>query len=251
MSTSDAETGRPLSGRVVALTGAGSGLGLLTVQCLLQRGAHVVANYRSCVDRLLAVQSRYPGALQLVAGDVGDEDTAVAIAECARGLGRLDALVHNAAISRDRPLVAMSAEEWDDVIRVNLRGAFVCTKHALPLMIRRRYGRLIYISSVAAVIGNGGQTNYAASKAALHGFSNAVAQEYSSRGIRSVVLAPGILDTGLGQRLTAKTRDRKTARSLLGVGDAQSVAATVAFLAGPDADFINAAVVRSDGGIAF
>jgi 3-oxoacyl-[acyl-carrier protein] reductase len=136
-------------------------------------------------------------------------------------------------------------------MRVNLRGAFLATKHAVRVMIRRRYGRLIYVSSLAAVIGNAGQANYAASKGGLHGLSHAVAQEYSSRGIRSVVLAPGLLDTGLGAALPDPVRARKAERTLLGVGEAASVASTIAFLAGPHADFINAAVVRSDGGVAF
>jgi 3-oxoacyl-[acyl-carrier protein] reductase len=240
-----------LIGHVAAVTGAGSGLGLLTAERLLAQGAQVVANHRSSDESLRAVEARHPGALHLVAGDIGDESTAEAIADCARRLGRLDAFVHNAAISRDRGLIAMSVEEWDAVMRVNLRGAFLATKHALQVMLPRRYGRMIYVSSLAAVIGNAGQANYAASKAGLHGLSHAVAQEYSSRGIRSVVLAPGLLDTGMGARLTPKIQRRKVDRTLHGIGDGRSIAATIAFLAGHDADFINGAVVRSDGGIAF
>lgn len=240
-----------MNGRVVALTGAGSGLGLLAAEALLEQGAHVVANYRTSVDGLHALRERHPERLELVQGDVGDEASAAAVADAARRRGRLDALIHNAGISRDRPLIQMPAEDWDEVVRVNLRGAFLMTKHALRVMIRRRYGRLIYVSSLSAVMGNSGQANYAASKGGLHGLSQAVAQEYSSRGIRSVVLAPGLLDVGLGAALPAEVRERKAARTLLGVGDAASVARTLAFLAGPDADFINAAVIRSDGGIAF
>ena len=240
-----------LSDRVVALTGAGSGLGLLTTRRLLEQGACVIANYRSSADELLALRSLHPDTLHLVAGDVGEEDTAIAIAAQARALGRLDVLIHNAAVSRDRALISMSLDEWDDVMRVNLRGAFLATKHSLPVMLRARYGRVIYVSSVVAVIGSAGQANYAASKAGLHGLSHAVAQEYSSRGIRSVVLAPGLLDTGIGARLTPKVQARKVARTLHGVGDARSIASTIAFLSSADADFINGAVVRSDGGILF
>jgi 3-oxoacyl-[acyl-carrier protein] reductase len=145
----------------------------------------------------------------------------------------------------------MSSEEWDDVIRVNLRGAFLSTKHALKVMMRRRYGRLIYLSSLAAVVGNAGQANYAASKGGLHGLSNAVAQEYASRGIRSVVVAPGVLDTGIGTKLRGDILEAKAERQLFGVGTSESVAATIAFLASGDADFINAAIVRVDGGIKF
>ena len=240
-----------LDGRVVAITGAAGGLGLLTTRALLAAGARVLANHRSAAPELEAIRAEHPGALTLVAGDVAEEDTAQRIAERARALGRLDALVHNASITRDRPLINMTPEEWDEVMRVNLRGAFLVTKHAVRVMMRARYGRLIYVSSVAAVMGNRGQANYAASKGGLHGLSNAVAQEYGSRGIRSVVLAPGLLDTGLGARVPPEIQTVKAQRSLLGVGSGASVAATVAFLAGPDADFINATLVRSDGGIVF
>jgi 3-oxoacyl-[acyl-carrier protein] reductase len=240
-----------LEGRIVAVSGAGSGLGLLTTQALLDQGAQVIANYRSSGERLAALREDHPEALHPLAGDVADDDTAAAIAATARGLGRLDVLIHNAAITRDRPLVAMSADEWDDVMRVNLRGAFLLTKHALRVMMKRRYGRCIYVSSVAAVMGNAGQANYAASKAGLHGLSRTVAQEYSSRGIRSVVVAPGLLDTGLGSKLPEDVHRVKAGRQLLGLGAAASVAGTIAFLAGPEADNVNADVVRTDGGIVY
>jgi len=251
MDEPDAMLSQRLRGRVAAITGAGSGLGLQTAEALLQQGAQVIANHRSPAPELLALRNAHPSALHLVAGDAAEEPTARAIVDRARQLGGLHALVHNAAITRDRALTNMSIEDWDEVMRVNLRGAFVCTKHALGTMVEQRYGRLIYISSIVALVGNAGQANYAASKAGLHGLSLAVAQEYSSRGIRSVVIAPGILDVGLGQRMSQRTRTRKAGRTLLGVGDGRSVASAIAFLAGPEADFVNAAVLRSDGGIAF
>lgn len=245
----DAE--RELTGRVVAVTGAGRGLGLIITQALLERGATVVANHRSPSDDLQGLLDAYGDGLELVPGDIGDEATAEAIAARAKKLGRLDALVHNAGITRDQLLVRMSTDEWDDVMRVNLRGAFLATKHALRLMIRQRYGRLVYLSSVSAVMGNYGQGNYAASKSGLHGLSRTVAQEYATYNVRSVVLAAGLLDTGLADRMQPAARQQKVDRALLGVGDSKSVAATVAFLVSPAADFINAAVIRSDGGIRY
>ncbi|ASW53298.1 SDR family NAD(P)-dependent oxidoreductase [Plantactinospora sp. KBS50] len=240
-----------LAGRVVALTGAGRGLGLLTVETLLRAGALVIANHRSYSPELAALRDRHPETLFLVPGDVGEERTGEAIAAAAGALGRLDVLVCNAAITRDRPLAMMPVADWDEVMRVNLRGAFLATKHALRLMIRRRYGRLIYVSSLAAVVGNQGQANYAASKAALHGLSNSVAQEYAGYNIRSVVLSPGLLDAGLGAELDDGIHRQKAERSLLGTGEARSVAATLAFLASPAADYMNAVVIRSDGGIRY
>jgi 3-oxoacyl-[acyl-carrier protein] reductase len=238
-----------LADRVVALTGAGSGLGLQTAEVLLDQGAHVIANYRSSADELLELAERHPGRLHPLRGDIALEATAAGIAERARTLGRLDVLVHNAGVARDMPLISMAAEDWDDVMRVNLRGAFFVTKHCLRVMIKKRYGRCIYVSSLTALVGNAGQANYAASKGGLHGLSNAVAQEYASRGVRSVVVAPGLLDTGIADKLPDTVRAAKADRQLLGAGPSSSVAATIAFLSGGEADFINATVVRSDGGM--
>jgi 3-oxoacyl-[acyl-carrier protein] reductase len=243
-------TGR-LEGRIAAVTGAGSGLGLLTVRALLDQGATVIANHRRPAPALETLGERHGAALVSVAGDIGDAATSAAIAGAARGLGGLHVAVHNAGITRDGPLITMSPAAWDDVMRVNLRGAFLLTQHVLRVMMRARYGRLIYVSSIAAVMGNAGQANYAASKAGLHGLSRTVAQEYGPRGIRSVVVAPGLLDTGLGAQLPPDVHRRKAGRSLLGLGDAGSVAATIAFLAGAEADYINADVLRSDGGIVY
>jgi 3-oxoacyl-[acyl-carrier protein] reductase len=240
-----------LAGRVVAITGGARGLGLLTTRTLLDQGAQVIANHRAGAGELAGLAAEHPGTLHLVPGDVAEEETALSMIGTARELGRLDVLIHNAASTRDGPLVRMAAEDWDEVVRVNLRGAFLATKHAVRMMMRRRYGRVIYVSSLSAVIGNAGQANYAASKAGLHGLSNAVAQEYSAYNIRSVVLAPGLLDIGLGAQLDPAVKSRKASRSLLGIGEGESVAATIAFLAGPEADFINATVIRSDGGVVY
>lgn len=240
-----------LGGRMVVVTGAGRGLGLVTVRVLLERQARVIANHRSPSPELHLLQEIHADRLHLVPGDIGEEPTAIAIAEAAGDLGGLDVLIHNAAITRDQPLVRMPVQDWDEVIRVNLRGAFLVTKHVLRGMIRRRYGRLIYVSSLSATIGSTGQGNYAASKAGVHGLSQSVAQEYGRFGIRSVVLAPGLLDLGLGAAVPVDIQTRKADRALLGVGSGESVAATIAFLASPQADYINATVVHVDGGIAY
>jgi 3-oxoacyl-[acyl-carrier protein] reductase len=240
-----------LAGRVIALTGAGGGLGLLTAEVLLDAGALVIANHRSPSAALSELAQRFCTQLTLVQGDVGEESTALRIVSAARDVGRLDALVLNAAVAKDQALVRMSVQDWDEVMRVNLRGPFLATKHALKMMMRSRYGRIIYISSLSAVVGNAGQAGYAASKSALHGLSNVVAQEYARYNIRSVVLAPGLLDTGLGAAVDANIRKQKSDRQLLGIGDPRSIARTIAFLAGPDADFINGTVINADGGLIY
>ncbi|MFF9496291.1 SDR family NAD(P)-dependent oxidoreductase [Streptomyces flaveolus] len=241
----------PLTGRVVLLTGAGRGLGLLAAQTLLDQGATVVANHRSPSEGLERLAGKYRDRLRLVPGDVATDDTAALLASEARRFGRLDVLIHNAAITRDQPLVRMSVEDWDEVQRVNLRGAFLTTKYAVKSMMRARYGRIIYISSITALTGNAGQAAYASSKAGLHGLAMTVSQEYASYNIRTATLAPGILDTGLGAAVAAPQRRRMTDRSLLGLGEAAQTAETIAFLASAAADYINATVIRTDGGMRY
>ncbi len=248
--TTPAAAGR-LDGRVIALTGAGRGLGLVIAQTLVERGARLIANYQHSVDGLAQLRDRHPADVVLVQGDVGEEATAQALADAARSSGRLDTLIHNAAVTRDGLLVQMPVEDWDEVQRVNLRGAFLCTKHALRLMMRRRYGRIVYLSSVAAVLGNHGQANYAASKSGLEGLARTVAQEYARYNVRTVVLAPGMVATGLAAATDPKIQKAKMGKLLLGASQPADVAATVAFLAGPDADFVNATTLRLDGGMVF
>ena len=240
-----------LSGTVVAVTGAGRGLGLQLVRTLLDQDAEVVANHRSPSEQLEKLAADDP-RLHLVQGDIAEPDTSERIVRGAvERFGRLDSVVHNAAVTRDRPLALMAVEEWDEVLRVNLRGAFLLTREAVRVMMRRRSGRFVYVSSVSAVMGNAGQANYAAAKAGLHGLSQSVAQEYGRYNIRSVVVAPGLLDTGMADLLPEKVAELKTSRSLVGVCDATSVAELVAFLAGPNGNIVNATVVRADGGIAY
>ncbi len=241
----------PMEGRVVVLTGGGRGLGLLTVETLLSQGARVVANHRSRSESLQRLTEKYPDRLRLVPGDVSDEATAVTLASEAWRFGRLDVLIHNAGITRDQPLVRMPAEDWDEVQRVNLRGAFLTTKHAVKTMMRARYGRIIYISSLCAITGNAGQAAYAASKAGLHGLAMTVSQEYASYNIRTTTFAPGILDTGLGASVVPAQKRRMVDRAILGLGEAQQTAETIAFLATPAADYINATVIRADGGMRY
>jgi 3-oxoacyl-[acyl-carrier protein] reductase len=240
-----------LTGRITVLTGAGGSLGLQTAQALLGQGAVVVANHRSPSHGLDKLREEYPDTLHPLQGDIGDEACVVALVSQAKALGRLDVVVHGAAVTRDRALVRMEVEDWDEVMRVNLRGAFLLTKHAVRQMMRQRYGRFVYVSSLSGVIGLSGQANYAASKAGLQGLSHSVAQEYGHYGIRTVVLAPGFLDSGMVAAVPEQIRRTKAERTLLGVGTTTGVAETIAYLASPEADFINATVIRIDGGISY
>jgi 3-oxoacyl-[acyl-carrier protein] reductase len=240
------------AGPVVAITGAGRGLGLLVARTLLEQGAMVAANHRSDSPELAELAEKHSGRLVTVAGDIGEEAAAEELVAAAREFGgRLDALVHNAAVTRDGPLVRMSVEDWDEVLRVGLRGGFLAAKHALRPMMRQRSGRMVFLSSIAATLGNSGQAAYAAAKTGLEGLAKSIAQEYAAYGIRAVVLAPGLLDVGLGVRIDAERQDHLAARSLAGRGAAERVAELVAVLTGPAAELVNGSVVRADGGIRF
>ncbi|WP_100448861.1 SDR family NAD(P)-dependent oxidoreductase [Glycomyces xiaoerkulensis] len=242
----------PLEGRVAAVTGSGRGLGLAVAEALVERGARVVAHHRSPSKELEALEGRHPGRVEPVGGDLSEEGTAVAIADAAKRFGSFDALVCNAGASTDRLLVRTSIDDWDSVLRNNLRSAFLATKHALRPMMRQRSGRIVYVSSVAAFYGNPGQSAYAAAKAGLSGLSLSVAQEYGPYHVKTAVVAPGMLDTGMAERLSDDQRGRITGRSLGRFeGSTGRTAETVAFLCGPGADNVNATTIHVDGGVKY
>jgi 3-oxoacyl-[acyl-carrier protein] reductase len=241
---------RPV-GEVVVVTGAARGLGHAITEELLQRGAQVVAGYSADPAPLDLLAEKWSDQLWPVPGDIAEEGTSLRLIEQAARLGGPTAVIHNAAISRDALLVRMKPEDWDDVQRVNLRGAFLLSKHAVKAMMKTRWGRLVYISSVSAGFGNSGQTAYAASKSGLEGLSRSISQEYARFGIGTCVLAPGLIDVGLGARLPAQYQEAKAGRFLLGAARANEVAGIAAFLASPTARHINATTVHADGGAMF
>jgi len=171
-------------------------------------------------------------------------------AEVAERLGPVGVLVNNAGITRDNLLLRMSVEEFDSVIAVNLRSAFLCTKAALKGMLKNRFGRVISIASVSGIYGNPGQANYAASKAALVGFSKSVAKEVGSRGITVNCVAPGFIESLMTEALTDETRAAALSGISLGrFGKQAEVASAVVFLAGEEAGYITGQVLAVDGGI--
>ena len=164
--------------------------------------------------------------------------------------GRVDVLINNAGITRDRTLLKMSDEEWFDVIDVNLNGTYRCTKAILPIMKSAGYGRIISASSVNAHLGAFGQTNYSASKAALIGFTRALAREVGKYGITANAIAPGFVATEMTQQMPKEVRDAAIALIPVGrIGETREIAATYLFLASEDAGFINGEVVNINGGI--
>ncbi len=241
-----------MDARVAIVTGAAGDLGRAITEALLQAGHRVVALWRREQNGLATLKRRYGDRLALHRGDVRKEETARNLTETAiRQFGRLDVLVANAGIAKDRPLVLMTEAEWDEVIETNLKGSFFLTKHALRPMMKARFGRIIYLSSIAARMGNAGQANYAASKAGLEGLARSVAQEYARFGVRTAVVAPGLIDGGLAQKAPKAVQREKLKRVLYGAGGVEDVANLIAFLASPKADYINAVTLPLDGGVRF
>ncbi len=192
------------------------------------------------------------GEALLLPGDVADAATVPAIFDALLARwGRIDVLVNNAGVVHDTLLLRMSDDDWDRVIATNLRSAFLCTRAALRPMLRQRSGRIVNVSSIAGIRGNAGQANYAASKAALIGFTKSVARELASRGITVNAVAPGLIETDITTQMPEKARDALIEQIPVGrMGAPEEVAAVVAFLASAQAGYITGQVLVVDGGLA-
>jgi len=186
-----------------------------------------------------------------VRGDVRlPEDTERMVQEAVDGLGRLDILVNNAGYNRDTLILRMSLEDWDQVMELNLRAVFLCTKAALRPMMRQRWGRIINIGSVSGLAGNAGQANYAAAKSGLIGFTRAVAREMGSRNVTSNLIAPGLIITELTKNIRQEIVDGVKQRLIIDrTGTPEDVAACVVFLASDDASYITGQIISVDGGL--
>jgi 3-oxoacyl-[acyl-carrier protein] reductase len=244
-----------LTDRVAVVTGSSRGIGRAIAQTLAGQGAKVVVNYvhqGAAAEALVAEIAAAGGQALAVQADVSQAEPAANLIETAiSNFGRLDILVNNAGITRDTLLLRMSEDDWDAVLDTNLKGAFHCIKAAARPMMRQRYGRIISISSVAGIVGNAGQANYAAAKAGLHGLTKSVARELASRNITANVVAPGFVETDLTAKLSADLIAKAKELTLLGrLGQPADVAATVAFLASVEAGFITGQVIAVDGGLA-
>lgn len=243
------------SGKVAIVTGSSRGIGRAIALRLASGGATVVVNYRSnkaAADEVVQQIKAKDGEATAVQADVGIVADAQSLINTTKKVfGRVDILVNNAGTTRDTLLMRMSEEDWDIVIDTNLKGTFNCIKAAARQMMRQRYGRIVNITSVAGLVGNPGQANYAAAKAGLIGLTKTVAKELGSRNITCNAVAPGFVYTDLTAVLPEDLIQIGIDRTPLGrVGTVEDMAAATVFLASDEASFITGQVLAVDGGLA-
>ena len=239
-----------LSGKTALVTGASRGIGAAIADTLAQAGATVVgtATGENGASAIAARLAQYGGQGRVLnaADPEGIENL---IADIEREHGRLDILVNNAGITRDNLLMRMKESEWDEIMDINLKSVFRASKAVLRGMMKQRHGRIISITSVVGTMGNAGQTNYAAAKAALQGFTKSLAREVGSRGITANCVAPGFIDTDMTRALPEETRKAFEAQTALGrFGEAQDVADAVLFRASEQAGYITGQTLHVNGG---
>ena len=239
-----------LGGKVAVVTGGSRGIGLAIAQTLAGAGAKVAVLARDGARAQQAAQELGGGA-QGFACDVSDAGQAeTTLGAVDKALGPVDILVNNAGITRDNLLFRIAEDDWDQVLDTNLKGAFLMTKLAARGMIKRRWGRVVNITSVVGLVGNKGQSNYAASKAGLIGFTKAVAKELASRNVLVNAVAPGYIDTEMTRGIAEEARQALQAAIPLGrLGQGADVAAAVLFLASDWASYITGQVLVVDGGM--
>jgi len=242
-----------LAGRVALITGAGRGIGRAIAIRLAREGATVAVNALHTENASQTAQEitalGFPALA--VPGDVSVSDNVSDIvAAVTDKYGRLDILVNNAGITCDQTLARMSDKQWEDILAVNLRSVFLCCRAAIRPMLKNKWGRMINLSSVTGLAGNTGQTNYAATKAGIIGFTRSLAREVGAHGITVNALAPGFIKTDLTARLSEKQRQASLSQIPVGfLGEVDDVAAACAFLASEETRYITGHVLTVDGGM--
>jgi len=236
--------------RVALVTGANGGIGSATVLKLGMNGFKVILNYHVNKDNAVEIASSLgeENTLLIEADITNIEAVNEMVSKTLEKFGRIDVLVNNAGITRDRTFVKMSKEEWDEVINVNLNGVFNVTKAVIGIMIEQGSGTIINISSIVGEIGNFGQTNYSASKAALIGFTKSLAKEVARKGIRVNAIAPGFVDTEMTRKIPENVKNKILEQMPMGrFATPEEVADAVLFLC--NASYITGTVIDVNGGM--
>jgi len=240
--------------RTILVTGGSRGIGRGICLAFARSGNHIYFNYSSAgeaaaqTEKLVAEAGGTATGIQV---NVASEKEVIGfVARALDETGRVDVLVNNAGITRDGLIVRMKEADWEAVLNVNLKGAFLCTKAVTKPMMKQRYGRIINVSSVVGVSGNPGQANYVASKAGIIGLTKGVARELASRGITANVVAPGYIETDMTADLPDKAKDAMVSQIPLGrSGTPDDIAAAVVFLASDQAAYITGQVLHVSGGM--
>ena len=243
-----------LSGKVALVTGGSRGIGRSICTHLAEQGAAVAINYRQSAEQAEDLRQKIEAAggkaITIQADVRKPEDVERMVEETVAGLGRLDVLVNNAGFNRDTLILRMSLADWDEVMELNLRAVFLCTKAVLRTMIKQRWGRVINIGSVSGLAGNAGQANYAAAKAGLVGFTRAVAREMGSRNVTANLVMPGLVITELTKDIRQEIIDGVNQRLLVDrMGKPEDISACVVYLASDEAEYITGQVLSVDGGL--
>ena len=243
-----------LEGKNCVVTGGSKGIGLAMVEAFIAEGASVEYYSRSRAsghDAIAAAAAAKGRALTWTACDVSDAAALEAAIEASVARGPVDVVVNNAGVTRDGLVFRMSLEDWRSVVDTNLTSAFIVSRTAARAMIKRRSGSIINVASVVGITGNGGQTNYAASKAGLIGFTKSLAKEVASRGVRVNAIAPGFIDTAMTEAIPAEAKAKLLAQIPLGrAGSTAEVASVALFLASSMSSYVSGEVIKIDGGMA-
>ena len=242
-----------LQGKVAIVTGAAQGIGRAIAEALAHAGADIAVadlDPGRSADTVAAVEKIGRRALNIKVNVADANDTKAMAEHVIKTWGKIDILVNNAGITRDALLLRMKEEDWNLVLQVNLNGTFNCTKAVLQPMTKQRYGRIVNIASIVGVMGNVGQANYAASKAAVIGFTKTVAREYASRNVTVNAVAPGFIDTAMTQGLPAEVKEALQKQIPLGrLGTPADIAAAVQFLVSDEAAYVTGQVLHVNGGM--
>jgi 3-oxoacyl-[acyl-carrier protein] reductase len=240
-------------GRVALVTGASRGIGETIARRLASEGALVLAGARSTepLEKVVSEIGSSGGRAEALALDVADSASIDAgVKRALEAHGQIDVLVNNAGITDDNLVLRMSRESWDRVLTTNLTGAFLLTQAVVRSMVRRRYGRIVNVTSIVGLMGNAGQANYAAAKAGLVGLTKSIARELASRNVTCNAVAPGFIATSMTDRMTDAARETLTGQiPLRRLGTPEDVASAVAFLASEEAGYVTGTVLNVSGGL--
>ncbi|NTU41545.1 MAG: 3-oxoacyl-[acyl-carrier-protein] reductase [Nitrospirales bacterium] len=242
-----------MKGHTAVITGGGRGIGKSIGEVLVNRGCNiVVVDVNMDIAQETATEFERMGVKSLAfKADVSKSaDVASLFEEAVKAFGKVEIVVNNAGITRDGLLMRMKEEDWDSVININLKGTFLCSKEAIKVMAKQRYGRIVNVASVVAFMGNPGQANYSASKAGIMGLTKTIAKEYAGRGITANAVAPGFITTAMTDALPENIKqEMMKAIPMNRFGTVDDVAHAVTFLASPEAGYITGQVIHINGGM--